>query len=519
MDLNGEHVQIMDTTLRDGEQTQDVSFTPLEKTNLAKALLGNLGVDRIEVASARISAGEQQGVKAIVEWAATEGHLEKVEILGFVDHHASADWILACGAKVMNLLTKGSEKHCHKQLKKTLHEHVKEIKSTVAYAISKGLKVNVYLEDWSNGYKDKPQYVFEMMELLKDIGIHHFMLPDTLGVMCPSEVFESMSDMCQRFPWATFDFHPHNDYGLGTANALFAVKAGIRTVHCTMNCLGERAGNASLTEIAVVLKDKLNVSLSIQEKNLALMSEMLESFSGKRMAGNAPIVGTDVFTQTSGIHADGDKKGNLYANPIHPERFGRTRSYALGKMSGKASLAKNLEQLGLQLSEENQKKVLQRIVQLGDAKKKITPSDLPFLITDILESHSYQRIELLNCTLTSSFGLEATAAIRVRIDEEDYSTTGSGNGGYDAFMSAIRKILKKKNISSPVLVDYEIRIPKGGKTNALTESLITWELEEKRFLTTGIDPDQVIAAVNATLKMLNLHLLQSQNHAVIEKEK
>jgi len=511
MDLSGQFVEIMDTTLRDGEQTQGVSFTPAEKSNIAKALLGQLNVDRIEVASARISKGEKEAVRNITQWAEKEGLLHKIEVLGFVDHDLSIDWILDAGGRVVNLLTKGSEKHCHGQLKKTLHEHARDIIKTIEYADSKGVAANVYLEDWSNGYQDKPEYVFEMMDLLEDLNIKHIMLPDTLGVMFPDEVFAGMSDMMERYPWAHFDFHPHNDYGLGTANVLSAVNAGIRSVHCTMNCLGERAGNASLSEVAVVLKDKLKVKVSINESRLTFMSEIVENFSGKRLSGNTPIVGSDVFTQTSGIHADGDKKGNLYANRIRPERFGRIRSYALGKMSGKASLVKNLEQLGVQLSEENQKKVLERIVKLGDAKKIITPADLPFIITDVLESSEYKSIQLLNCSITSGLELESTASIRIQFEDDVYFASSGGTGGYDAFMGAIRKILKQKKFECPTLVDYEIRIPKSGKTSALTEAIITWEINEKKFTTTGIDSDQVIAAVNATLKMLNLRMVQSKN--------
>ena len=148
--------------------------------------------------------------------------------------------------------------------------------------------------------------------------------------------------MQKLFPWAEFDFHPHNDYGLGLANAIYAVKSGINCIHCTMNCLGERAGNVSLAEVSVALKDQMGIKLDIDETHLLLVSEMVELFSGKRISKNSPIVGEDVFTQTSGIHADGDKKGKLYHNPIFPERFGRKRSYALGKMSGKSSLIKDV---------------------------------------------------------------------------------------------------------------------------------------------------------------------------------
>ncbi|MGZ8196466.1 MAG: homocitrate synthase/isopropylmalate synthase family protein, partial [Methylosarcina sp.] len=401
-------IQLMDTTLRDGEQTQGVSFTPAEKVNIAKALLQSLRVDRIEVASARVSAGEKEAVTNINQWARKEGFDGCVEVLGFVDHTRSVDWILETGGNVINLLNKGSEKHCREQLGKTLAQHTADILQTVDYALGKGLKVNVYLEDWSNGHQNSPEYVYALMNSLKESGISHFMLPDTLGVMSPDEVFASFSDMCKRYPTLQFDFHPHNDYGLATANVMAAVRAGAASVHCTVNCLGERAGNASLAEVAVVLRDKMNMKLSIDETHIVRVSNMVENFSGKRVAANAPIVGSDVFTQTAGIHADGDHKGGLYKSRLSPERFSRTRSYALGKMSGKASLKKNLELLEMDLSEENQKKVLARIVSLGDSKQTITTDDLPFIIADVLESKNYQHIKLLNCFITSGLHLDST---------------------------------------------------------------------------------------------------------------
>jgi D-citramalate synthase len=507
-------IQLMDTTLRDGEQTQGVSFTPAEKVNIAKALLQSLRVDRIEVASARVSAGEKEAVTNINQWARQEGFDGCVEVLGFVDHTRSVDWILETGGGVINLLTKGSEKHCREQLGKTLAQHTADILQTVDYALNKGLKVNVYLEDWSNGYQNSPDYVYALMASLKESGISHFMLPDTLGVMSPDEIFSSFSDMCQRYPALQFDFHPHNDYGLATANVMAAVRAGASSVHCTVNCLGERAGNASLAEVAVVLRDKMNMQLSIDETHIVRVSNMVENFSGKRVAANAPIVGSDVFTQTAGIHADGDHKGGLYKSKLSPERFSRTRSYALGKMSGKASLKKNLELLEMDLSEENQKKVLARIVSLGDSKQTITTDDLPFIIADVLESKNYQHIKLLNCFITSGLHLDSTASIRVDVNGAKHGAVGVGNGGFDAFIDAINKAMKEHDYTVPALADYEVRIPKGGHTDALTECVITWKCGNELRKTRGVHANQVFAAIMATLKIINMQLHElNQNSA------
>ena len=506
MSTQPRHIQIMDTTLRDGEQTQGVSYAPDEKLNIAKALLQSLQVDRIEVASARVSEGEKQAVKRINEWAREEGFDGRVEVLGFVDHTRSVDWILESGGSVINLLTKGSEKHCRDQLGKTLQQHVDDILKTVEYALSKGLAVNAYLEDWSNGYRDNRNYVFELMDRLQRTGINHFMLPDTLGVMSPDEVFDSLSDMCHRYPELHFDFHPHNDYGLATANVMAAVRAGINSIHCTVNCLGERAGNASLAQVSVVLRDKMQMELSIDESHLMRTSNLVENFSGKRVAANTPIIGTDVFTQTAGIHADGDQKGDLYKSKLVPERFSRIHSYALGKMSGKASLKKNLELLELDLSEENQKKVLARIVRLGDSKQTITTDDLPFIIADVLESKNYQHIKLLNCTITSGFDLESTVSLRVDVRGEQHVAAGSGNGGFDAFIDAINKVMKLHDYALPALLDYEVRIPKGGHTSALTECVITWDCDNNNRKTRGVHSNQVFAAILAALRIINIQL-------------
>lgn len=503
MEITHPHVQLMDTTLRDGEQTQGVSFTPEEKVSIAKALLQSLNVDRIEVASARVSAGEKAAVASLMQWATQEGLAERIEILGFVDNQKSVDWIVSSGAKVINLLTKGSEKHCIEQLRKTPEAHINDVRETIDYAIAQGLSVNIYLEDWSNGYHDNPEYVYNMVAQLSDLPVQHYMLPDTLGVMSPDEVRESLADMIARFPQQTFDFHPHNDYGLATANALAAATVGISAIHCTVNCLGERAGNASLAEVAVVLKDKLGIQPSINENCIHQISQMIENFSGKATSANAPIIGADVFTQTSGIHADGDNKAGLYQTVLGPERFERDRTYALGKMSGKASLEKNLEQLDIKLSDEQKDKLLTRIVQLGDQKSVITPEDLPFIIADLLESKDYSHIELLNCAITSGLNVESMASIRVKIGDDIYKAAGSGNGGFDAFSMAIQTIMQQVAFDFPSLDNYQVRIPPGGTTSALTECLITWHHQGQVFRTRGVSSNQVFAGVHATLRMLN----------------
>lgn len=498
------HVEIMDTTLRDGEQTSGVAFTPGEKLNLAKILLEEVKVDRIEVASARISEGEFEGVRKITSWAADKGMLNKIEVLGFVDGGKSLDWILDSGARVVNLLCKGSLNHLKGQLRKTPEQHINDIKNSIAYAQKLGIQVNVYLEDWSNGMRHSPEYVLQITEALSKEPIQRFMLPDTLGILSPEEITFFFRQMVESFPTLHFDCHTHNDYDLATANVLSAVRAGAKGAHTTVNGLGERAGNAPLGSVVSTLKDLAKTEIHIDETKLKKISRMVEAFTGMRIPTNEPIIGENVFTQTCGVHADGDKKGNLYVSELTPERFGRERKYALGKTSGKASIAKNLEELGIELSPESMAKVTHRVVELGDKKENITPEDLPYIISDVLGSEVIkEKIKIHNYYVCHVHNLKPTATLSIEINGEVYEASSNGDGQYDAFMKALKKIYKSLDRKIPKLLDYNVTIPPGGRTDALVETTITWS-NGREFKTRGLDSDQASAAIKATIKMLNL---------------
>jgi D-citramalate synthase len=498
-------VEILDTTLRDGEQTQGVSYTPLEKLHIARLLLKDLRADRIEVASARVSAGEQEAVRRITQWAAKNGMLERVEVLGFVDGDTSLNWIRDAGAQVVNLLCKGSLRHLEKQLRKTPEEHLSDIRSIINMATDYGMQVNIYLEDWSNGMISSPEYVFTMTDALRNTYARRIMLPDTLGILNPDQTFRFCSQMTERYPAIDFDFHAHNDYDLAVANVFAAVRAGIKGIHTTVNGLGERAGNAPLSSVIGVLNDQLGAVTNVNEFEITHVSRIVETFSGVRIPVNKPVIGANVFTQTSGVHADGDQKDNLYCSNLRPERFGRKRTYALGKQSGKATVRKNLEEFGLELSQESLTRVTERIIELGDKKETITTEDLPFIISDVLgNDNSGYKIFIKNYSLSITFGLKPSASVQLEIDGHLYQETSSGDGQYDAFMKAVRKIYASLNLKLPVLTDYEVSIPPGGRTDALVETTITWSHNGKEFRTRGLDADQTESAIKATEKMLNI---------------
>ena len=505
MAKNKQHIRIMDTTLRDGEQTSGVSFTESEKLAMAQLLLEELKVDRIEIASARVSEGEFKGARKILAWAKKKKILDRVEILGFIDGRQSIDWIVNAGGKVVNLLSKGSLRHVREQLRKEPAQHLADIKTAIKYARSKGLKVNLYLEDWSNGMRNSPEYVFFLMDGLKNEPIMQFMLPDTLGILNPYETYDFCKKMTDRYPKLAFDFHAHNDYDLSVANVLAAVKAGITGIHTTVNGLGERAGNVPLSSVIAVVKDHAHVPMNVNEEKITLVSKMVESFSGIRIPKNKPVVGENVFIQTCGVHADGDNKNKLYYNDLLPERFGRERTYALGKTSGKANIEQNLRALGIELDAESVKKVTQRVIELGDKKENVTRDDLPYIISDVLNSKMIdEKIRIINFSLTSVNGLRPVAIISIQIGNEAYQETANGDGQYDAFTKALWKIYDKLGKKHPVLTDYVVTIPPGGKTDALVETVITWRYKNKDLRTSGLDSDQTVAAIKATMKMLNI---------------
>ena len=500
------YIQVMDTTLRDGEQTSGVSFSASEKLTIAKLLLQDVKVDRIEVASARVSDGEMNAVKGITIWATSVNMLDRVEVLTFVDGGVSIEWMKESGAKVMNLLTKGSLNHLEHQLKKTPSEHFADIKKEVDLAKANDITVNVYLEDWSNGMRSSKSYVLEYLDFLTQIEVSKILLPDTLGILTPDETKLFLSEILARYPNSHFEFHAHNDYDLGTANVLVAVQEGIHGIHLTVNGMGERAGNAPLSSAIAVINDFVKeVRTKINEESLYSISKMIEGFSGLRIPENKPIVGDNVFTQTAGIHADGDKKNNLYFSALMPERFGRKRTYALGKTSGKANIENNLRELGIELDDQDLKRVTQHIICLGDKKEVVTKEDLPFILADVLDSNTWSEdVKIVNYVLTHSKNLKPTATLQMQIGQIDYEESAQGDGQYDAFMNALKKIYNKKGVELPTLTDYFVRIPPGGNTDALCETIITWKYKGKEMKTHGLDSDQTVSAIKATQKILNI---------------
>ena len=304
--------------------------------------------------------------------------------------------------------------------------------------------------------------------------------------MNPLQCIEYFRKMIKRYPDTHFDFHAHNDYDLAVSNSLAAVLSGAKGLHVTVNGLGERCGNAPLSSVQVILKDQFHAKTNIHEDKLNDISRLVESYSGIAVAPNQPIIGDNVFTQVAGVHA--------YQNELVPERFGRRREYALGKNSGKANIAKNLEELGLELTPEQTRRVTQRITELGDKKERVTIDDLPFIVSDVLKHDAPEdKVKLLSYVVSTAYGLKPGANIKVEINGQAYE-------------KSLRYIYRKYlDRTFPLLQNYQVSIPPGGRTDALVQTVITWNDNGRIFRTRGLDADQTEAAIKATFKMLNIY--------------
>ncbi len=498
-------MKIFDTTLRDGEQTNNVCFSPKEKLIIAENLLNNLCVDYIEIGSCRVSKNEQESISLISDYALKNGFIDRISVLSFTDYNKSIDSILGTPCRKINLLTKGSRKHCEIQLKKKLSEHIADIEKTLEYAEKNNIQYSVYLEDWSRGIQDDFEYVNEITQFLSTTNVKSIILCDTLGILNPWKTSELVEKMQNVFPTINFDFHCHNDYGLAVANSLYAAMSGIKCIHGTINGIGERAGNTNLIDFVVAARDHLNFNINIKEDKFHNISSLVERFSGKKIGHNAPIVGRDVFTQTAGIHADGDNKGNLYKSKLSPDRFNRTTEYSLGKMSGKSNLEIHLKNMGILLTDDQKALVLQKIIEISDSKNIITSYDLPFIISDVVGTGNEPEFKVLECIITSSTNLLPVANVKIMYKNKEYFMNSSGNGGYDAFMNCLKKIAQNCDIIIPKLIDFEVSIPQGGQTNALVETVIIWENNVK---TIGISSDQIMSSIKATEKAINLFIFK-----------
>ena len=378
------NIKVLDTTLRDGEQTPGVSLTSLEKLRIATKL-DEIGVDYIEAGSAITSAGERESIKEITQ----QGF--KAEILSFSRPLTiDIDYCLECDVDAVNLVVPTSDLHITDKLN-TTHEGLIELSnSAVDYCKDHGLTVEVSAEDASRSNVDflKKVYLSAI-----DHGADRICVCDTVGILTPDlsyDLFSKLNDI--DVPIAC---HCHNDFGLAVANTLSAIKGGASEIHTTINGIGERAGNTSFEECVVSI-DRLypQFSTNVDIQEIYDISKLVARSTGVYIQPNKAIVGENAFAHESGIHSDGIIKKSATYEPMTPELVGRKRRFVIGKHMGTHGLDNRLKELGLNVNDDQLKQICEDIKVLADKGKTVTDVDLQVIADNVLEINHEDRIKL-----------------------------------------------------------------------------------------------------------------------------
>jgi len=358
-----EDFYILDTTLRDGEQTPGVDFTMDEKLEIA-TMLDKAGVGVIEVGTPAMGQEEIQIIKKINDLGLkceliTWNRLSKSDI----------DSSIKTGIKNVHIGVPVSDIHIYNKLKKSREWIMETLKELVTYALDKGCKVSVGAEDASRADLD---FLIEFYKTAESLGVCRVRYADTVGALDPFTVYENIKIIRSEIN-IDIDFHGHNDFGMATANALAACRAGAKYISATVNGIGERAGNTSLEEIVASLKYIGKYKTNFDMKQIPVLSKYVEKASGIKLSKNKPLVGEAVFSHESGIHVDGLLKDRRTYEFIDPTEIGRESEFVLGKTSGKASVKNAMEKLGMKLDDDKISKMLEKVRKGESLEKKKEP--------------------------------------------------------------------------------------------------------------------------------------------------
>jgi len=502
--LEREKLFIFDTTLRDGEQTPGVNLTVDEKVQIAKQL-ERLGVDVIEAGFAISSPADFEAVKRIAKEVKNS---TVCSLARAVEADIKTAWdALKEGNKVrIHTFIATSDIHLKYKLKMSRDEALKRAVKAVKLIqdISEG-KAEVEFSAEDAGRTDL-KYLFEILEAVIEAGANVVNIPDTVGYAVPDEWFEKILAIKENVPninKAIISVHCHNDLGLATANSLMAVKAGARQVECTINGIGERAGNAAMEEIVMAIKvrsDQFPVYTDIDTKQIYRTSQLVSRLTGVLISRTKPIVGDNAFAHESGIHQHGVLECRETYEIMKPEDIGLKESkIVLGKHSGRHAFKKKLEEMGIYLTEEKLNEAFKKFKELASKKKEIYDVDIE-LIVEGIEGESKEKIyELVKSQAMSGEGVIPTATVKIKTPDGEKLGLATGNGPVDATYKAIKNALSVG--SSIALKDFKIRALTAG-TDALAEVYVTIESEGIRVSGRGVDPDIVRASALAFLETL-----------------
>ncbi len=497
--VNSDQVIIFDTTLRDGEQSPGASMNREEKLRIA-AVLDEMGVDIIEAGFAIASDGDFEAIKAIAQQTknariASLARAQRADI-----ERAGAAVKPAARGRIHTFIAT-SELHMQHKLRMGENSVLDAIAESVGLARSLIDDVEWSAEDAT---RSDPDFLCRAVELAIQSGAGTVNLPDTVGYTEPEEYFEMISMLRNRVPnidQAIISVHCHNDLGLAVANSLAAVKAGARQVECTINGIGERAGNAALEEIVMALKtrhDALPFSTGIDTSQITRASRLVSTITGMTVQPNKAIVGANAFAHESGIHQDGVLKHAQTYEIMTPESVGLSKnSLVLGKLSGRHAFREKLVSLGYELDDEELKEAFKRFKDLADRKRDLFDDDIIALVDDEL-ARGDDQVKFVSLQVIAGSKGPQQATLEIEIDSQISETTATGNGPVDATFNAIGALFPH----SATLELYQVHAVTQG-TQAQAE--VTVRLVENGRTVSGqaADTDTLVASAKAYLHALN----------------
>ncbi|WP_323172544.1 (R)-citramalate synthase [Natrialba sp. PRR66] len=486
-------VRLLDTTLRDGEQAPGVSLSPDEKVDLARGL-ERAGVAVIEAGSACTGAGERRAISRV-----TDLDLD-ARVTSFCrGMRTDIDLALECAVDGVHIVVPSSDRHVEGKVGTSREDNLATTAELVEYATDHDLWVEVIGEDGSRADLD---YLEDLAETSLDAGADRFCFADTVGHTGPERTTEAVSRLAALGPVSA---HTHDDLGLGVANALAAVSAGADLVHCTVNGLGERAGNVALEEVAIALSHVYDVE-TLELDELYDLAQRAARATGVELAPNKAVIGENAFTHESGIHTDGTLKDDKMYEPYAPETVGRERRLALGKHTGRAGVAAALEEHDVEASDEEVAEIATRVTELGDRGRRVTDADLLAVAEDVTGDDRERVVELHDLTATSG-GSVPTASIRLEVDGEDRVASGTGSGPVDAAVSAIRDALGSN--ATAELESYHVDAVTGG-TDAVVTVEVTMVRNDRSVTVARSEADITRASVEAMVDALDRLLAVDQ---------
>ena len=493
-------VQLLDTTLRDGEQAPGVSLSPDEKADVARAL-DRARVDVIEAGSACTGEGERRTIRAV-----TALDLDATVTSFARGVTRDVDLALDCDVDGVHVVVPASDRHVEGKVETTREEVVETTEKLVEYARDHGLWVEVIGEDGSRADLD---FLERLLGAALDVGADRVCFADTVGHAGPERVAEGVSRLADLGPTSV---HTHDDLGLGVTNALAGVGAGAELVHTTVNGIGERAGNAALEEVAIAL-DHVHGVETVDTTELYDLARTVARTTGVDLAPNKAVIGANAFAHESGIHTDGTLKDERMYEPYAPEKVGRERRLVLGKHTGRAGARAALAEHDVEVGDDELAEVVTRVKDLAERGKRITDADLLAIAEEVTGTGRERRVVLEDLTAASGGGTP-TASVRLSVDGDDRVASGTGSGPVDAAVSAVRTALN--GAGDATLESYHVDAITGG-----TDALVTVEVEMSRgdrtVTVAASDADITRASVEAMVEAFD-RLLATADEPVIHAD-